>query len=156
MRVGITGHQEIPARVEGYVRERMAKLLAGVSPLVGVTALAPGTDQLFASLVREQGGRLHVVLPARQYELSLKDGEARERFRTFLAQADEVETLDHDAPSDPAYMAAGRRVVELSDRLIAVWDGEEARGLGGTGDVVAYARERGVPVEVIWPAGASR
>jgi hypothetical protein len=29
-------------------------------------------------------------------------------------------------------------------------------GLGGIADVVAYARQRGVPVRVIWPEGASR
>ena len=40
--------------------------------------------------------------------------------------------------------------------LVAVWDGQPARGLGGTADVVAYARQRGVPMEVIWPQGATR
>lgn len=29
-------------------------------------------------------------------------------------------------------------------------------GLRGTADVVTYARQRGVPVTVIWPEGASR
>jgi hypothetical protein len=36
----------------------------------------------------------------------------------------------------------------------AVWDGQPSGGLGGTADVVAaYAREWGVPVEVVWPEG---
>jgi hypothetical protein len=47
-------------------------------------------------------------------------------------------------------------VVQRSDVLLAVWDGLPARWFGGTGDVVAYARERGVPVEVVWPRGAER
>jgi hypothetical protein len=47
-------------------------------------------------------------------------------------------------------------VVEASELLVAVWDGEPARGLGGTADVVAYAREGAIPVEVIWPEGATR
>jgi hypothetical protein len=46
--------------------------------------------------------------------------------------------------------------VDRSDVLLAVWDGQPARGPGGTGDVVAYARARGTPVEVVWPAGAAR
>jgi hypothetical protein len=46
--------------------------------------------------------------------------------------------------------------VDRSDVLLAVWDGRPARGFGGTGDVVAYARRRGVPVEVVWPRGAER
>ena len=53
-------------------------------------------------------------------------------------------------------MDGGRAVVDRSSVLVAVWDGQPSRGLGGTADVVAYARERGVPVEVIWPEGASR
>ena len=47
-------------------------------------------------------------------------------------------------------------MVDTSRVLVAVWDGQSARGLGGTADVVAYARERGKPVTVIWPEGASR
>jgi hypothetical protein len=31
-----------------------------------------------------------------------------------------------------------------------------ARSFGGTADVVAYAREHGTPVRVIWPDGAHR
>jgi hypothetical protein len=46
--------------------------------------------------------------------------------------------------------------VDRSSVLVAVWDGQPARGLGGTADVVAYARQRGVPMEVIWPRGATR
>ena len=47
-------------------------------------------------------------------------------------------------------------MVEHADVLIAVWDGRPARGMGGTADAVAYARQRGVPV--LWvhaarPAG---
>lgn len=44
----------------------------------------------------------------------------------------------------------------LVDRLIAVWDGRPARGYGGTADLVAYARGLGVPVQVLWLAGAVR
>jgi hypothetical protein len=35
------------------------------------------------------------------------------------------------------YAAAGRYIVERSDRLLAVWDDEPARGAGGTADMVA-------------------
>jgi hypothetical protein len=42
------------------------------------------------------------------------------------------------------------------DRLLAVWDGRPARGVGGTADIVEYARLSRVPVDIIWPSGASR
>jgi hypothetical protein len=46
--------------------------------------------------------------------------------------------------------------VDLSDLLIAVWDGKEAKGKGGTADIVRYARERDTEVVVLWPPGGSR
>jgi hypothetical protein len=39
------------------------------------------------------------------------------------------------------YALAGRYIVERSDTLLAVWDGEPARGPGGTGDLVALRSE---------------
>jgi hypothetical protein len=32
--------------------------------------------------------------------------------------------------------------------LIALWDGQPSRGKGGTAEIVAYARQRGIPV--VW------
>ena len=42
------------------------------------------------------------------------------------------------------------------DELVAVWDGGPGTGKGGTTEVVAEARTRGIPVTVIWPDGAAR
>jgi hypothetical protein len=53
-------------------------------------------------------------------------------------------------------MRAGEKVVDLSDTLLAVWDGLPAKGYGGTADVVTYARATAVPFSVIWPDGARR
>ncbi|MGH3585569.1 MAG: hypothetical protein ACRDQ0_04530 [Pseudonocardia sp.] len=40
--------------------------------------------------------------------------------------------------------------------LLAVWDGAPPTGSGGTAEAVAYAREQGVAVVVVWPAGVRR
>jgi hypothetical protein len=47
-------------------------------------------------------------------------------------------------------------VLGAVDAMVAVWDGAPAGGHGGTADVVDAARERGVPVTVVWPVGARR
>jgi hypothetical protein len=61
------------------------------------------------------------------------------------------------AESTPeAHMAAGEFMISAADELFAVWDGKPARGFGGTADIVAHARERDLPVQVIWPDGAQR
>jgi len=67
-----------------------------------------------------------------------------------------VETLSFDEPSEEAYLAAGCRVVDMSDVLLAVWDGQPARGKGGTGNIVEYARSRATRVEIVWPKGITR
>ncbi|MDP9409092.1 MAG: hypothetical protein M3P70_01075 [Actinomycetota bacterium] len=157
-RLGITGHQSIPGAALEFVAERLAREIASVSPaepVVGVTSLAAGADQLFAAIVIRGGGSLHVVVPASGYETTF-DNEGRREFRRLLESASEVEVLPYEAPTEEAFFAAGKRVVHLCDVLLAVWDGEPSRGLGGTADVVRFARQSGRDVRVIWPAGVTR
>ena len=54
-----------------------------------------------------------------------------------------------------SHMAASKLMVSTADELYAVWDGKPARSYGGTADVVAYARERGIPVRVFGPTAHS-
>jgi hypothetical protein len=74
----------------------------------------------------------------------------------LLARATRVDRLDRVESTEQAHMEASQAMLARADRLFAVWDGKPARGYGGTADVVAEARKRGVPVVVIWPEGASR
>jgi hypothetical protein len=139
--------------VRRAVRERLG-LLRG-DGLVGVSSLADGADQLFAAAVLALGGSLEVLVPAERYREELP-AHSRPAYDRLLARAVAVERLSYTEPTDEAHMAAGRLLVDRSDVLLAIWDGRPSRGPGGTGDVVAYARERGVPVEVVWPPGAER
>jgi hypothetical protein len=154
-RVGVTGHQNLPAHAVPEIRAAVDAALAVPGPLTAVSCLAGGADQLVAEAAVERGGQLLVILACTGYR-ALLDGPDRDRFDRLTGLAGEVEQMPFDAPSEAAYMAAGQRVVDRSDRLIAIWDGRPAAGLGGTGDVVAYAREHGLPVTVIWPAGLRR
>jgi hypothetical protein len=155
--VGMTGHQGLPPHTAELVTAALHKTLARYQPgLVGVTMLGPSADQLFARVVLELGGNLYVVIPAREYRDGFPEEADRRGYDDLYRHATYTERLPYVESTEEAHMAGGRAVVEASEVLVAVWDGEPARGLGGTADVVAYARERGVPVEVIWPEGASR
>ncbi|HXM57394.1 MAG TPA: hypothetical protein VOB72_18495 [Candidatus Dormibacteraeota bacterium] len=157
-RVGGTGHRLLPAATARLVEPALRELLgrcAGADGLVGVTLLDDGADLLFAQAILALGGALEVVLPASRY----RDGlpvHSLGAFDELLARATRIRRLPYVESTSEAHMAAGQVLVERADVVIAVWDGRPARGVGGTGDVVAYARARGVPVEVIWPPGASR
>lgn len=150
-RIGITGHQRLTGTdpwtwVANVIDLELGKL---APPLVGITSLAIGADQLFARLVLERRGKLHVVLPFADIErsFSLADVPA---YHELVAQST-VEVLDTHGTDEDAYLAAGFRVVDLSDILLAVWDGKRAQGKGGTADVVSYATSRRVPLIHINP-----
>ncbi len=153
--VGISGHQKAPDCVWRLLTQRLAVLL-GTPPFRGVSSLAAGADQRFAECVLELGGDLLVVVPSAKYGDSFAEPQQEAEFERLLALAAETEQMEYGEPSEEAYLAAGKRVVDLSDILVAVWDGQPAQGKGGTADVVAYARQQGKPVEVIWPEGMKR
>jgi hypothetical protein len=156
--VGFTGHAGLPpATVELVERELCDRLAPHGGPeLVGVSLLGPGCDQLFARIVLELGGRLYVVVPAKRYREQFTDPHAQQTYDRLYRQCAYFEELEYLDSTEEAHMAAGRVMVQRSTRLLAVWDGQPSKGLGGTADVVAYAQQQGVPVEVIWPEGATR
>jgi hypothetical protein len=157
--VGMTGHQGLPTHTAELVTTALRDSLRSYTPgLVGVTMLGPGADQLFARVVLSLGGALYLVQPTtgRQYRDGFEDTEAQAGYDELYGRASYFEALEYTESTEQAHMAAGKVVVDRSSRLVAVWDGQPSRGLGGTADVVAYARERGVPVTVIWPEGATR
>lgn len=154
--VGVTGHQHIPPTASAHITSGIHDVLhSHRGELVGVCALAAGADQLFARAVLDLGGALHVIVPCERYDLTFRGADLA-GFQDLLAQAGQVETLKHLEPTEEAFYEAGRRVVDLCSVLIAVWDGEPARGLGGTADVVDYARTAGREVVIIWPSGVTR
>jgi hypothetical protein len=156
-RIGVTGHQNLPAAFLPQIRKEIERIIdCAPGKITGVTSLAAGTDQLFARAVLDRGGRLHAVIPCAGYESAFTDQRAVATFNELLAASSEVETLPHDQPSEQAFLEAGHRVVELADLLIAVWDGRKAKGLGGTADVVQYARDRSREIAIVWPQGATR
>jgi hypothetical protein len=74
----------------------------------------------------------------------------------LIRQATNVRVLGFDTSNRDAYVAANETVLGGVDALVAVWDGAPPDGKGGTGDTVQAARERGIPVMVVWPDGAAR
>jgi hypothetical protein len=55
-----------------------------------------------------------------------------------------------------AYEAANEVLLDSSEMLVAIWDGQAAQDRGGTAAVVERALARRTPVRVIWPEGAER
>ncbi len=112
-----------------------------------VSPLAEGADQLGATVALELGYRLHAILPLppEDYRTDF-DSAGLAGFDALLGRADSVFQLTAQDDRSESYALAGRATVENSDVLIALWDGEPARGVGGTAEVVAHALSNDIPV----------
>lgn len=175
-RVGVVGHRNnvLRARHIGALEACVAEVLdriavalddgdaaAGREPgrrtaLCLVSALAEGADRIAARVAlddHQEGNRYALECPLpfdrEEYERDFKTAASRSEFRTMLGRADVVWELPGErAKSSDAYAGVGEEVVERSDLLLAIWDGEEARGRGGTAEVVRSALDAGKPV--VW------
>jgi hypothetical protein len=155
-RIAISGHRGVPAPTVSLVDQALRAALAERAPEVtGLSCLADGADQIFARAVTDLGGVLEPVIPAAQYRLGLP-ADSHPDYDDLLAKAATIHRLPFTESTSESHMAASKLMVDQADELYAVWDGKPARAYGGTADVVAYARERGIPVRVIWPDGSQR
>lgn len=155
-RIAISGHRGLGAATVRLVDEAIrAELARHALDVSGISCLADGADQTFARAVTDLGGSLEAIIPAAEYREGLPP-DAHPLYDNLLAKAAAVHRLPFTKSTSESHMAASKLMVDEADELYAVWDGEPARSYGGTADVVAYAREHGIPVRVIWPAGAQR
>jgi hypothetical protein len=166
LRIGVTGTRRLPT---GAALVALRAAVARVFDLTEAAArrgrgaefwivspLAEGADQFVAAIARARGYRLAVPLPfaPAEYEKDFS-AEGLATFRTLLAAARRVTShRGRRTAATQAYEAAGRAVVRQADLMIAIWDGQPARGRGGTAEIVAYAARTGVPVAWITPDGA--
>ena len=113
------------------------------------TGLATGADQIAAKSARSSGYSVRAWLPfeADEYRNDFAPGDELDEFEMALSDADEVVSLPGDrADAAGAYVLVGQSLIEAADVLVAIWDGEEGRGPGGTAHVVELALQSSVPV----------
>jgi hypothetical protein len=159
LRIGVTGHRDLDdietaeRAVDGVLDDLVTSRPGGTS-LELRSALAEGADRLVAErLLAREGSRLVAVLPLGpdDYRRDFLTPSSLEQFDGLLARADAVEVPLRDAAGsrEAAYERAGRVMVDASDVLIALWDGEPSRGRGGTAEIIDYARSKGRQVIVV-------
>ena len=94
-------------------------------------------------------------MDAEEYARDFQSEASKQDFRYLLARARDNDRWQ--APDglerEEAYERAGRYVVDRCDALIAVWDGEQSRGRGGTAEIVGYAQKQGVPIAWVHTKG---
>src|SRR5215467_12943713 len=142
MRIGITGHQRLQDNSAwGWVEAQIDAVLCQLArPQIGISSLAIGADQLFANIIIRREESLMVVVPFPEYEQKFAAKDARREYLRLLGLASQVKVLARKGTDEEGYLDAGKRVADLSDVLLAVWNGKPAAGLGGTADIVSYAK----------------
>jgi hypothetical protein len=154
--IGFSGHQTLSTGTQKIVRASLMQILLGEGNILTVTSLAAGSDQIFAECVLASDKRLMVIIPCQHYERTFSDPADLAKYYKLLKSSVNTIQLPFNEPSEEAYWAAGKKIVDVADTLVAVWDGQPAGGLGGTADVVEYARKRNKQVMRIWPSDSSR
>jgi hypothetical protein len=120
-----------------------------------ISSLAEGADRIVAESGLAAGFSLETVLPFHrsEYITDFKTQESSAKFNELLKRATSVFSLDGNVDERPrAYEAASFVMLANIDLLIAIWDGSEANGIGGTAQIVSRAIADGIPVVWIDPA----
>lgn len=151
--VGVTGHR-ILADVE-RIRNGVALVLNHIEASFGgraltvVSSLAEGADRIVVEeALKRSGAKLEVILPMPQceYMRDFPDEKSRGEFEKLMGSAASVQELPLQEDRGTCYEAAGLRVLDRSEVLLAVWDGKAEQGQGGTGEIVSLARSRHLPI----------
>jgi hypothetical protein len=156
--LGACGHRDIEEsdKLAGAIKAQCETLRKSYpnSPFVILSALAEGADRLIAKVaMKALEAELIAVLPMppEEYERDFGTAESKQEFRALLNRAFCVRMAvvpEGDAwkvkgePRNIQHARAGAMIADHAQVLFAIWDGEKARGTGGTADQLArFARE---------------
>lgn len=151
--IGVTGHRDLDnlEQISSGVDEALRKIKHSFPKenLTIISQLAEGADRLVVWRAMENNV-VHLVVPLpleiSDYMLDFNSISSKAEFVTLLEQAAQVIELQAGEVREASYLTAGLYVLNHSDVLIAVWDGQPARGPGGTGQIVAEARQEKKPL----------
>ena len=155
--IGVTGHRDLHPDQIPDLKVRLhnlfddAEQIAEGRSLHLLSPLAAGADQLVAEMGLARDCRLIAPLPFQleQYEQDFANQELT-HFHHLLEESQEWFSLPEASdssektskPGSSKYAAVGRYVVDHSDLLIALWDGQRTHKLGGTEATLQYALQK--------------
>ena len=152
--LAITGHRDI---IENKIlKEELTYYLENIIEknldleIILLSPLADGADRFVAKLfleLQEDNENLNLVIPMpftqERYREDF-DKVSEQEFLNFLPQSKKYFEVEHKTES--GYLDVGRYVVDEADILLALWDGTFNGKVGGTGDIVDYAKKQDVVV----------
>lgn len=153
----MVGHTDLtPETLTLVEAELHARLVRQADGAKGVVRVGAGLPLAFGRAAREAGRPLVVVLPAQGSVPAALPHRDRRAAGELLRLAAQTRLVPYDPEGRDACVGADERMITTSRLLLAVWDGSPADGRDATAHLVAFARARNVPVEIVWPPGATR
>ncbi|MFT4175473.1 MAG: hypothetical protein QM627_02345 [Luteolibacter sp.] len=152
--VGFSGHRKMerPEEARAIIRQELRSLASSLKgELIGLSSAAAGADLIFLETCAELRIRTIVLLPFDRERFS-QDFDNPEEWRRAIHCMDTAlwcETVGGNEDAPAAYHVVNREMLDIADRMIFLWDGLPARGLGGTAEVVMECHERKIPARVI-------
>jgi hypothetical protein len=140
MKVGITGHQTLTTDESDWLKHELETVIKQMKIEEAYSCLAIGSDQLFASVILANKIPLVAITPCKKYEQTF-DEKHIEFYKSLMRQATYKIQLDFENPSEEAFYEAGKTVANKSEILFAFWNNLPAKGLGGTADIVSFAKK---------------
>ena len=152
--IGFAGHRRIvdPVAVKASILTALREFRDGVDgQLTGRSSAAAGADLIFLETCRELGLAYSVVLPfpEERFREDFDDEAEWAKAKAVIDGAANVEIAPGNEVAPAAYHLAAREILDVCDAMLFLWDGQPARGSGGTAESVTEARERGVPYRII-------
>ncbi len=166
LQIGVIGHRALPDADPGLLAMVAAQSLAMIInaarqalpaadraqlQLRCISSLAEGSDCLLTEAALAQGCTLAAPLPFSRaiYAQDFVDPAALARHQHLLALASAVYEINEPGAKAEAYLAASRILLAQSDIVVAIWDGEAERGIGGTAQTIREALLANLPVVAI-------
>ena len=153
--VGFTGHRHLGdlVAVREIVREELERLRHEIDGgIAGYSSAAIGADTLFAEACQAEGIPWIATLPFSPADFRKDFNESQWSYASELLRgAAEIEICGTADDRTASYLRCGLKTVDQADLVMAVWDRNPARGVGGTAEVVAYARMLNKPLILIHP-----
>jgi len=151
LKIGVTGHRRLinHSKISNILKKELEKINLVYDFQEIISPLAEGADTLVAKALLEinKDIKLSVPIPIQEekYLEEFISDKDRKEFEVLKDKASSIYVVK-EGLDDNIYMNVGKEVVNKSDFLIALWDGKEANGVGGTADVIAYAKECVKPI----------
>jgi len=159
----ITGHRKLlyPGTVREQIRSSLQYFQARYKDkeeVVAITAMASGSDTIFAEEALDLGIAVKAIFPfaASEYQKDFSP-EEWQRVQAVInnkkrpVQLEIANTLSSFAEQEKknAYLNTGVQLVDDANIVLAVWDGLAPQGAGGTADIVRYATGKNKELHII-------